>query len=308
MTLDDKNSIRFNAYGTGTHSGTAVNLLGVDANGNVIESSKADAEKNIYNSDGAFTQNRIINTNDHPISFQNSAGRDFSIIPADPSNIELPFIFKTSNAFTFQVDSFDALAIDHQSHIRFGRYGDVTQQIGRTAVFQLGVDATGKVLEMPLPESNPNLQYYIYNYIASTFTSPPNITTVRSSKKADAFGHLSGSISSSGYTLTGTQPSQNTYFIVKITGYYFVKNAGSFDFSSDSDDGARIYIDGSLILDAWTDGGPKTGTGTVNLGRGKHRFEFWYYQNTGIPDFSFSWGTNPDSRSGVIDANQFTID
>jgi hypothetical protein len=82
---------------------------------------------------------------------------------------------------------------------------------------------------------------------------------------------------------------------------------GEFNFTSSSNDGARIYVDDSLILDAWAND-DTTGSGKVNLARGKHRFEFWYYQLTGTTNFTFSWGTNQDGRSGIINANQLTID
>jgi hypothetical protein len=306
MTLSDDSSIRFNAYGTGIHNGTTVNLLGVDANGNVIESSKEDAEKNIYNNDGALTQNRIINTNDHPISFQNSAGRDFSIIPADPSSIELPFIFKTQNAFTFQVDSFDALAIDSDSHLKFGRYGDVTQQIGGTAVFQLGVDATGNIIELDMPQTTSGMQYYSYNL--ANFTAPPSIIDIRTLETADKTGFYTKNLSSPAGALTDMKPSNNDYYAIKVTGVYFATNPGTFNFTSSSNDGTRIYIDRSLVLDAWTVAPDNIGNASVNLAKGKHTFEFWYFQHAAGSDVSFSWGVNPDSRSGVIDASQFTID
>ena len=145
------------------------------------------------------------------------------------------------------------------------------------------------------------VQYYSY-YSASG--ASPDIKHIERDSLSIQKGKYVGLLNP---TALNYMKPRNDNFVIKIIGNYFVKNTGEFNFASNSDDGARIYIDGSLILDLWTDSGNNDGEAAVNLVKGKHEIEFWFYENGGGEKFTFSWGANPDNNTGTINTNQFIL-
>lgn len=70
------------------------------------------------------------------------------------------------------------------------------------------------------------------------------------------------------------------YFSAVFEGsFYFA--AGDYNFATQVDDGARIYIDNILVVDAWSDG-PKERSNRFNsIGVGYHNVRVEYYEQTG---------------------------
>src|SRR5258708_6297684 len=58
-------------------------------------------------------------------------------------------------------------------------------------------------------------------------------------------------------------------------------NAGTYRFNITTDDGARVYIDGQNILDAWHDQAATTYYVNVQVVAGNHAFQVDYYQGQG---------------------------
>jgi hypothetical protein len=56
--------------------------------------------------------------------------------------------------------------------------------------------------------------------------------------------------------------------------------AGTYAFTATVDDGVRLYIDGSLVLDKWVVAGPTTYTVSTQLSAGAHRIVMEYFDNT----------------------------
>ncbi|MCH2035304.1 MAG: PA14 domain-containing protein [Tenacibaculum sp.] len=152
--------------------------------------------------------------------------------------------------------------------------------------------------------SNNGLQYYTWN-IANT--SQPDIDNPRSLGISTTQGTITGDLNDT--ARSSITPDTDGY-ILTYTGTLEVQNAGSFTFNARSDDGTRIYIDGVLAVENWFDQGPTTRSGTVDLATGKHKIEFWYYENGGGDFMQFTWGTNPDGYTvgSTINANQFIVE
>ena len=55
--------------------------------------------------------------------------------------------------------------------------------------------------------------------------------------------------------------------------------AGTYAFTVTADDGVRLYVDGSLVIDRWVDQGATTYTANVPLGAGSHTVVMAYYEN-----------------------------
>jgi PA14 domain len=57
--------------------------------------------------------------------------------------------------------------------------------------------------------------------------------------------------------------------------------AGSHTFTATADDGIRVYLDGTLIIDQWRDQSPTTYTVTRQVTAGNHQVRMEYYENAG---------------------------
>jgi hypothetical protein len=65
--------------------------------------------------------------------------------------------------------------------------------------------------------------------------------------------------------------------------------AGSYRFTTVSDDGLRLYVDGRLLINEWTDHPPKTVAAETSLSAGHHLVVVEYYENMGNATASVSW-------------------
>jgi hypothetical protein len=58
--------------------------------------------------------------------------------------------------------------------------------------------------------------------------------------------------------------------------------AGSYTFSATADDGVRVYLDGSLVIDQWKDQPPTTYTASRSVSAGDHTVSVEYYEHTEV--------------------------
>jgi SpoIID/LytB domain protein len=66
--------------------------------------------------------------------------------------------------------------------------------------------------------------------------------------------------------------------------------AGAYEFSTTTDDGIRLWIDGKLLIDKWKDQGPTIYTAKTTLpGSGKHTIKMEYYERGGGAVAKLSW-------------------
>jgi prepilin-type N-terminal cleavage/methylation domain-containing protein len=65
--------------------------------------------------------------------------------------------------------------------------------------------------------------------------------------------------------------------------------AGAHVFTLSSDDGSRLYVDGVLIIDWWSDHSPTVRTATTTLAAGDHTVVLEYYQYYGTAQVSLVW-------------------
>jgi len=67
--------------------------------------------------------------------------------------------------------------------------------------------------------------------------------------------------------------------------------AGMHRFTVTSDDGVRVFVDDSLLLDKWIDQGPTTYSFDVALSAGSHTVKAEYYERAGSAVMQLSWQT-----------------
>jgi glucose/arabinose dehydrogenase len=82
--------------------------------------------------------------------------------------------------------------------------------------------------------------------------------------------------------------------------------AGSYTFAATADDGVRVYLDGTLIIDQWKDQGPTTYTAVRQLTAGTHEIRVEYYEHTGgaVSRFSVT-ASAPSCPTGQYRASYF---
>jgi hypothetical protein len=108
------------------------------------------------------------------------------------------------------------------------------------------------------------------------------------SKGGTPYSGLVGTLTASGVTFA----TDNAYawhpfgldrFGADITGPLDVLVNGTYTFSLDSDDGALLFIDGSLVVDNGGAHSPTIGTGSATLTAGSHPFEVQFFEDFGGP-------------------------
>ena len=64
---------------------------------------------------------------------------------------------------------------------------------------------------------------------------------------------------------------------------------GPYRFSITLDDGARLYIDGDLAIDAWADFPSRTNSADVEMSAGAHHIRLEYYERGGLAELWLRW-------------------
>lgn len=77
-------------------------------------------------------------------------------------------------------------------------------------------------------------------------------------------------------------------------------DAASYRFTLTVDDGARLWVNGHLLIDAWKDQPPHTYTGDIYLPGGSIPVKLEYYENTGGAIAKLSWAKAGGSPGAVI--------
>ncbi len=80
-------------------------------------------------------------------------------------------------------------------------------------------------------------------------------------------------------------------FSVRWTGQVTPKVSGTQTFYTQSDDGVRLWVNGVLLIDNWTDHGPTENSGTINLTAGQRydlKMEFYEHSNGAVARLSWS--------------------
>jgi hypothetical protein len=77
-------------------------------------------------------------------------------------------------------------------------------------------------------------------------------------------------------------------YTVRWTGRAYIA-AGTYDFVVRTDDGIKVWLDGTLILSAWWDQGPTEHRVRRTVAGGTHDIKIEYYENSGYAAAEFRW-------------------
>ncbi|WP_221390331.1 alkaline phosphatase family protein [Dyadobacter sp. NIV53] len=73
----------------------------------------------------------------------------------------------------------------------------------------------------------------------------------------------------------------NSSFALKFEGFIQIDKAGKYTFSTQSDDGSKLFVDGKEVVDNDGNHGVLEETGSIELTAGKHPIRVEYYNNDG---------------------------
>ncbi len=74
---------------------------------------------------------------------------------------------------------------------------------------------------------------------------------------------------------------------------YIDVTAGVYRFTATADDGVRVYVDGNLIINQWSDHPAQTFTADITLTAGHHLVVMEYYENGGYAVAKLDWQPKP---------------
>lgn len=93
--------------------------------------------------------------------------------------------------------------------------------------------------------------------------------------------------------------------IVRFYGYINIETAGSYQFGGNADDGLRIKVNGTSVVNSWIESGGAFRSGTITLSAGIVPIEVLYYENGGGAMVNLQWYQN-NAWSIVSSSNLYT--
>jgi hypothetical protein len=78
-------------------------------------------------------------------------------------------------------------------------------------------------------------------------------------------------------------------FSVRWSGRFWFGSSGTYSFTARADDGVRVFVDGSRVINGWRDQGPTSYRSITWLPSGHHRVVMEYYENGGGAVAQLNW-------------------
>jgi hypothetical protein len=95
-------------------------------------------------------------------------------------------------------------------------------------------------------------------------------------------------------------------FSVRWTGQVQAQFSETYTFYTESDDGIRLWVNGVLVINNWTDHAPTENSGTISLSAGvKYDLKLEYYENGGGAVAQLLW-SSPSTPKQVVPQSQLT--
>ena len=94
--------------------------------------------------------------------------------------------------------------------------------------------------------------------------------------------------------------------IVRFYGYINVTTAGTYSFGGNADDGIRINVNNTSVVDSWIESGGTFRSGSIYLEAGVYPIELMYYENGGGAMVNLQWYLNNSWQ--IIDSAYMATD
>ncbi|MEO2049650.1 MAG: PA14 domain-containing protein, partial [Pirellulales bacterium] len=102
------------------------------------------------------------------------------------------------------------------------------------------------------------------------------------------------------------QRKQKDQFALRFTGAIHIPKAGKYTFFTNSDDGSRLYIDKTLVVNNDGTHGMSKKKGSITLPRGSHPIVVTYFDNGGNDGLDVSW-KGPGMKQQEIAAKSLSV-
>ena len=108
----------------------------------------------------------------------------------------------------------------------------------------------------------------------------------------------------SGGTILNSGRAEGT--IVRFYGYINVTTAGTYSFGGNADDGIRIKVNNTSVVNSWIESGGAFRSGSIYLEAGVYPIELMYYENGGGAMVNLQWYLNNSWQ--IIDSAYMATD
>jgi hypothetical protein len=88
-------------------------------------------------------------------------------------------------------------------------------------------------------------------------------------------------------------------FAARWTGQVEISQANAYTFITTTDDGVRLWVDGTLVVDAWTDHSKRDDSGQITLAAGRHDIRLEYYENGWDAIAQLAWSSPTLARQAI---------
>jgi len=167
------------------------------------------------------------------------------------------------------------------------------QVIPTAQLFPEGSVATNSPVTITPPTAAGLTARYYTNSIKD-FTVP--LTLTRTEATVD-FNWSSGS---------PDQSISNDHFVAQWTGQILANYSEEYTFYTNTDDGARLWVNGQLLIDQWVDEQATEWSGKITLTAGqKYDIKLQYYENTANASCSLLWSSLSQTKQVVPTAQLF---
>ena len=95
-------------------------------------------------------------------------------------------------------------------------------------------------------------------------------------------------------------------FSVRWTGRVRADRSETYRFYTQTDDGARLWVDGIRLVDDWTDHGVVENSGSLALSAGQHELRMEFYDNGGGALARLLW-SSPTTPKAVVPADHLSV-
>lgn len=128
----------------------------------------------------------------------------------------------------------------------------------------------------------------------------PEHRTIRGGLPLGARGYVLAKSGEAYAIYVGPAPEIKDEFSVRWTGSIEPRHSEEYTFSTLSNDGVRLWIDGKLVIDNWTTHSAKEDQGTIKLTAGKrHDLKLEYFQSGGNSVMKLFWASASQSKEIV---------
>lgn len=277
-------SENFNSYGNGTENGTATGPSAsgwtTTFTGNVwVQGNRIEA--NNLGTEGIWQTN--------PINIYGYESVNFSLDVATQAQTQQ---FEAGTDYfigEYRIDSGSWTEFENAS-------GDSNPSDPLNSSYTVNLPATGSILEIRIRFYNTagNEYYYIDNIDVQGTLNLCNGEVDFEFYDSSPSGSTVDNIPTSGFQGSGTftsfdvdalqnqeDPGDTDNFSIRYSGYIQIDTQGSYTFYTSSDDGSKLFIDGTEVVDNDGAHGTRERSGSINLTAGLHDITVLFFENGG---------------------------